>query len=193
MDNPALPLEEIASQAITDVIASVADGADPLNQKLIAITATTKRLSEDCGDDVMSTSQLGLDNDQEKPECPVPSLPMPKTISTQGIAVSYLLRFYNNINLYEREFPKRSTEPPLSEYLQKLRTLVVDHLVLVLHGAFGLEKCKKSPLLPYVLNGNTPSGLIPELLQTTYSDKETFEQVNFYNLFFIILTRPNIL
>ncbi|KAI5638453.1 ubiquitin elongating factor core domain-containing protein [Phthorimaea operculella] len=181
LDNPKLSLDEIASEAIMDVIMQIADGSDPLNQKLIAISETTKRLSEDCSDETLTAGPLGSETDAEKPAeagtCPAPSLPIPNTMASQGLAVSYLLKFYNNINLYERDYPKKSSEPPLSDLLQSLRTMLVNHLVLVLQGGFELEKCRKSPLLPYILIGNTPIGLIPELVEATYLDKEVFEEV----------------
>ncbi|KAJ0174521.1 hypothetical protein K1T71_009629 [Dendrolimus kikuchii] len=176
LDNPKLTLQELTSEALMDVITQIADGADPLNQKLIAISETSKRLSEDSSDDLTS-GPLGSESDPDKSDCPTPSLPIPKTIPTQGLAVSYILRFYNNINLYEREHTKKSSEPPLSDLLQSLRTLLLNHLVLVLQGRFDLEKCRKSPLLRYILIGNTPSGLIPELVLATYMDKEIFEEV----------------
>ncbi|XP_047992257.1 ubiquitin conjugation factor E4 B [Leguminivora glycinivorella] len=178
LDNPKLSLEEMASEALMDVILQISSGADPLNQKLIAVSETTKRLNEDCGDDTLTGGgPLSSDNDPDKSGCPAPSLPIPKTIPTQGLAVSYILRFYNNINIYEREHPKKSSEPPLSDLLQNLRTLLVSNLVLVLRDKVDLEKCRKSPLLPYLLIGNAPTGLIPELLTATYLDKEVFEDV----------------
>ncbi|XP_050347878.1 ubiquitin conjugation factor E4 B [Nymphalis io] len=177
LDNPKLSLEELASEALMDVISQIIDGSDPLNQKLIAVTETTKRLSEDCGDDILTTGHLGSENDSEKTDCPTPSLPIPKTIPQQSLAVSYILKFYSNINLYEREHPKKSSEPPLSDLLQSIRTLLVNNLVLVLRGRFELEKGRKSPLLPYILIGNTPIGLIPEVLLATYPDREAFEEV----------------
>lgn len=182
LDNPKLSLDELASEALMDVITQIADGSDPLNQKLIAVSETSKRLSEDCGDDVLTNGPLGSESDPDKSDCPTPSLPIPKTIPTQGLAVSYILKFYNNINLYEREHPKKSSEPPLSDLLQNLRTLLVNHLVLVLQGRLELEKCRKSPLLPYLLIGNTPTGVIPELLLATYLDKEVFEEVSSFKL-----------
>ncbi|XP_013180036.1 PREDICTED: ubiquitin conjugation factor E4 B-like [Papilio xuthus] len=175
LDNPKLSLEELASEALIDIITQLEDGADPLNQKLIAIAETTKRLMEDCGDDTLTSGPLGSETDNQKSGNTV-NLVLPKTIPTQGLAVSYLLRFYNNINLYEREHPKKSSEPPLSDLLQTLRTLIVNHLVLVLRGKFNLEKCRKSPLLPYILIGSTPIGLIPEILLATYLE-ESFDEV----------------
>lgn len=168
LDNPKLGLEELASEALIDVITQIADSLDPLNQKLIAVSETSKRLSEDCGDDTLTNGPLGSESDTDKATCPAPSLPIPKTIPTEGLAVSYLLKFYNNINVYERDHPKKSSEPPLSDLLQNLRTMLVNHLVLVLRGVFDLEKCSKTPLLPYILIGNTPIGLMPELMQATY-------------------------
>lgn len=164
LDNPKLSLDELASEALMDVITQIADGSDPLNQKLIAITETTKRPSEDCGDDMLTSGPLGSETEVDKSDCPAPSLPLPKTIPTQGLAVSYIVRFYTNINSYEREHSKKSSEPPLSDLLQSLRTLLVNHLVLVLQGKFELEKCRKSALLPYMLVVSPPTGLIPELL-----------------------------
>ncbi|XP_061379207.1 ubiquitin conjugation factor E4 B [Danaus plexippus] len=179
LDNPKLGLEEIASEALMDTLCQIIDGNDPLNQKLIAITETTKRLSEDCGDgdDLLTSGHLGSEADASKSDCPTPSLPIQKPMPSQGLAVSYILKFYNNINLYERDHPKKSSEPPLSDLLQSFRTLLVNNLVLVLRGKYDLEKCRKSPLLPYLLIGNTPIGLIPEVLLATYQDKEAFEEV----------------
>lgn len=180
LDNPKLGLEEIASEALMDTLCQIIDGNDPLNQKLIAITETTKRLSEDCGDgdDLLTSGHLGSEADASKSDCPTPSLPIQKPMPSQGLAVSYILKFYNNINLYERDHPKKSSEPPLSDLLQSFRTLLVNNLVLVLRGKYDLEKCRKSPLLPYLLIGNTPIGLIPEVLLATYQDKEAFEEVS---------------
>lgn len=183
-------MEELASEALMDVITQIIDGSDPLNQKLIAITETAKSLSEDCGDDILTTGHIASETDTEKAECPTPSLPIPKNIPTQGLAVSYILKFYSNINIYEREHAKKSSEPPLSDLLQNLRTLLVNNLVLVLRGRFELEKCRKSPLLPYILIGNTPIGLIPEVLLATYLDQEAFDEVSIYrnaSLMFVIV------
>lgn len=178
LDNRKLSLEELASEALIDVITQIADGSDPLNQKLIAITETTKRPSDECGDDMLTCGPIGSETEADKADCPAPSLPLPKTIPTQGLAVSYIIRFYSNINSYEREYSKKSSEPPLSDLLQSLRTLLVNHLVLVLQGNFELEKCRKSPLLPYMLVVSPPTGLIPELLLATYTNKEVFEEVS---------------
>lgn len=184
LDNPKLAIEELTSEALVDVISQIVDGSDPLNQKLIAVSETSKRLSEDCGDDTLTSGPLGSESDTDKATCPTPSLPIPKTIPTQGLAVSYLLRFYNNINVYERDHPKKSSEPPLSDLLQTLRTLLVRCLILVLRGVFDLEKCGKTPLLPYILIGNTPIGLMPELVQATYKaylftgDRDMMDEVS---------------
>ncbi|CAH2044012.1 unnamed protein product, partial [Iphiclides podalirius] len=180
LDNPKLSLNELASEALMDVIMQIEDGSDPLNQKLIAVSEISVKLIEDYGEDILTSGQLGSETNppsSDKAECPAPTLPIPKAIPTQGLTVSYILRFYNNINLYEREHQKKSSEPPLSDLLQNLRTLLVNHLVLVLRGKFNLEKCRKSPLLPYILIGNTPIGLIPELLLATYLDQEAFDEV----------------
>ncbi|CAB3230739.1 unnamed protein product [Arctia plantaginis] len=176
LDNPKLSLDDLASQALMDVITQIAEGSDPLNQKLIAITETTKRLTEDV-DEMLTSGQVAPEADADKSDCPTPSLPLPKTIPTQGLAVSYIVRFYTNINTYERDHSKKSSEPPLSDLLQSLRTLLVNYLVLVLQCKFDLEKCRKSALLPYVLVVSPPTGLIPELLLATYTNKDVFEEV----------------
>lgn len=173
-------MEELVSEALIDVITQIADGSDPLNQKLIAISETSKRLSEDCGDDTLTSGPLGSESDPDKSECPAPSLPIPKTIPTQGLAVSYILKFYNNMNIYEREHPKKSSEPPLYDLLQSMRTILVNYLVLVLRGRFELEQCRKSPLLRYILIGSTPIGLMPEVLLATHGEQEAFEEVILY-------------
>lgn len=175
LDNPKLSLEELASEALMDVISQIIDGIDPLNQKLNAISETTKHFTEDCG--VLTSTGLSSDTDSEKGDCSSP-LPLQNSIPQSNLAVSYILKFYSNINLYEREHSKKSSEPPLSDLLQSIRTLLVNNLVLILRGKYDLEKGRKSPLLPYILIGNTPIGLIPEVLLATYSDKEAFEEVS---------------
>lgn len=187
IDNAKLSLTEFASQAVMDVITQIADGADPLNQKLIAVSETSKRLNEECGDDAVMSGPLASETDPDKSDCPTPLLPIPKTIPTQGLAVSYLLRFYNNINVYERDHPKKSSEPPISDLLQNLRTLLVNHLVIVLRGGFDLDKCKKSPMLPYVLIANAPCGLVFELMLNTYLEKDAFEEVKHFILILLHL------
>ncbi|XP_041982233.1 ubiquitin conjugation factor E4 B [Aricia agestis] len=177
LDNPDLSLRALASESIMDIISQIIDGSDPLNQKLIAISEMTKQPNEEGGDDILTTGFLGSESDQEKSDCPTPLLPLSQKISTQSLLVSYLLKFYNNIKLYEKDHPKKSSEPPLADLLQTLRTLLVNHLVLVLRNKYDIEKCKKSPLLPYLLNGNAPNGLIPEVMLATYTDQEAFDEV----------------
>lgn len=176
LDNPKLSIDELTSEALMDVMSTLADGSDPLNQKLVAVYETSKKLIEDCGDDNPS-GPLGSETVAEKTECPAPSLPIPESIPSQGLAVSYIMKFYNNINLFERDNAKKSSEPPLSDLLPKLRCMLVKHLVLVLLGRFELEKCRKSPLLPYILIGNAPIGVISELVIATYLDKDAFIEV----------------
>lgn len=177
LDNPKISLDELASQALMDVISTIVDGNDLLNQSPVAIYETSKKPSVDNGDDLTS-GPLSSETETEKTECPAPSLPITKTMPAQGLAVSYLLRFYININFYARGNAKKCSEPPLSDMLQSLRSNIVNHLVLVLLGKFDLEKCPKSPLLPYILIGNAPSGVISELVVATYEDKEVFEEVS---------------
>lgn len=157
-----------------DVISQLADGLDPLSQKLVAVYETSKKLNEDCGDEPLGSES---DPSTEKADCPTPSLPIQETMPSQGLAVSYLLKFHNNVHIYERDNPKKCSEPPLSDLLQNIRSILVNHLVLVLLGNFNLDKCRKSPLLPYILIGNTPLGLIPELLLATNTDSKVLEEV----------------
>lgn len=184
LDNPKLSIDELTSQALMDVMSALIDGTDPLNHKVVAVYETSKNLIEDGGDNTPSappTSEAATD----KTECPAPSLPIPESIPSQGLAVSYIMKFYNNINLYERDNAKKSSEPPLSDLLQNLRSMLVYHLVLVLMGRFELEKCRKSPLLPYILIGNPPIGIISELVFATYLNKEVFTEVRIIALIVI--------
>ncbi|CAK1555609.1 unnamed protein product [Leptosia nina] len=180
LDNPKLTLNEIASEALMDVMMQILDGSDPLNHRALLALLTRqsmKELSEECVDDLLAKDPNTIQIDPEEGECPKPLLPLPKDITNQALAVSYLLKFYYNINIYERDYPKKSSEPPLSDLLLSLRTLIVDHLVLVLRRKFDLEKSRKSPLLPYIMIRNTPTGLISELMLNTYQDEEAFEEV----------------
>ncbi|VVC87251.1 unnamed protein product [Leptidea sinapis] len=180
LDNPNISLEELASQAIMDVIGQISDGSDPLNYKpLVAVLTrdSMKELSEENDDDPLAKDPSTIKPEVEEGECPKPSLPLPKDIPSQSLAVSYLAKFYYNINIYERDYPKKSSEPPLSDLLLNLRKIIVDHLILVLRGQFGLVKSRKSPLLPYVMLCITPLGLLSELLRAIYQDQDALEEV----------------
>lgn len=186
LDNPKLSLGELTSEAIMDIMNTLADGSDPLNQKPTAVYETSKKLIEECGDETSSVPPSS-ETDTDKTECPAPSLPIPESVPAQGLAVSYIFKFYNNINLYGRDNAKKSSEPPLSGLLQNLKSMLVNHLVLVLQGRFGLEKCRKSPLLPYIMIGNAPIGIISDLLCITYKDQEVFEEVFIAQYYYEVL------
>ncbi|CAH4029952.1 ubiquitin conjugation factor E4 B [Pieris brassicae] len=180
LDNPKLSIDELASEALMDVMLQIVDGSDPLNHKALVVLLmkqSMKELSEECVDDLFAKDPNNLDMDTEEGECPSPLLPLPKDITNQALAVSYLLKFYYNVNVYERDNPKKSSVPPLSDLILSMQSLIVDHLVLVLRRKFELQKSRKSPLLPYLMTGNTPTGLIPEILLNTYEDQEALDEV----------------
>ncbi|XP_048766609.1 ubiquitin conjugation factor E4 B-like [Ostrea edulis] len=93
--------------------------------------------------------------------------------------MNYLMDCYDRAGLEERLAPKRASVPPLSLMLSSVRRQCVCHTALVLQGVLTKSRsiAGSSLLLPYLLSHNLPRGFLPELVQTTCNDFDTFRRV----------------
>lgn len=122
--------------------------------------------------------------------CPIPSLPLPGLLSKPdnskqtpvGLIFNYLLEAYSRVALEERNFPKKSSIPPLSELLGELRCQVIHYTALVLQGLIvddgdSAGKPGTSLLLNPLLNQTLPRGFVSELVARTSHDFEAFSAI----------------
>ena len=65
----------------------------------------------------------------------------------------------------------------MSTLLSSARNQCVCHTALVLQGALTRQRSGLSLLLPYLLSHNLPRGFLPELVQTTCHDRDTFFRI----------------
>ncbi|XP_011502068.1 PREDICTED: ubiquitin conjugation factor E4 B [Ceratosolen solmsi marchali] len=170
---------DIINQAIMEVLFKFANGEDPL--KDIAID-----ISLDCQDSpndpkaspmlspVTSNSinplanQLNASNEDQ---------------STHSKSLAYLIDSYARVAVEERNHPKRSSVPPLSEVLTNLRAQCVQYASLVLQGH--LPGCQqpevgagcRSALLNNMLSQNLPRGFLHELVTRNQGNSEAFERI----------------
>lgn len=93
--------------------------------------------------------------------------------------ISYLMDCYDRAGLEERLAPKRASVPPLSLMLSSARHQCVCHTAIVLQGGLTTPRSVggNSLLLSYLLSHNLPRGFLPELVQTTCDDRDTFRRV----------------
>lgn len=125
--------------------------------------------------------------------CPVPTLPLPGLCAPkpddakqtpQSAILAYLFESYARVALEERNHPKKSSIPPLSDVLSDLRCQIVHHASLVLQGLIvergcegGGGKSRDSPLLEALLQQTLPRGFVSELVARTCQDEGVFSRI----------------
>lgn len=176
LEHKYVDVTDIASQALMEVLYMFSRGEDPLKE----IAAD---MSSDREDSPNSQASPSLSPVVTLPSCPVPTLPLSSsTKSLQPKSLIYLLDCYSRVAVEERNHPKRSSVPPLSEILAMMRAQCVQHASLVLQGLIGV--CLNStllasttPLLYPVLLQNLPRGFLHELVARTHSNPHTFNKI----------------
>ncbi|XP_014216828.1 ubiquitin conjugation factor E4 B [Copidosoma floridanum] len=172
-------IADLTSQAIMEVLFKFSSGEDPL--KDIAVD-----VSLDCKDNPSNLST--------PMQSPVTTLPVdPSTSSQPDVTPSdqspepksivYLLDCYARVAAEEKNHPKRSSVPPLSDVFATLRAQCVQHVSLLLQGYLPSDQASqpssscKSALLPYVLKQKLPRGFLHELVARTHTDSEAFSGI----------------
>lgn len=91
----------------------------------------------------------------------------------------YLMECYARVGVEERNAPKRTSIPPLSEVLSTIRALCIQHSILVLKGvlSFPRPSSKQSLVLPYLLSQSMPRGFLHDLVAVLHNDQLTFQEI----------------
>ncbi|CAG5126106.1 unnamed protein product, partial [Candidula unifasciata] len=100
--------------------------------------------------------------------------------STQLSILKYLMDCYDRVAVEEKNAPKRTSIPPLSDALSVARSQCVHYTCLVLQGAFSQQAGSQigySTLIPFLLSRNLPRSFLSELVHTTHEDRGTFMKI----------------
>ncbi|KAJ8676226.1 hypothetical protein QAD02_012012 [Eretmocerus hayati] len=168
-------VSDLCCQALMEVLSKFAKGEDPL---------------KDIAADVSIECDDGSSNQVSPMLSPVTTTPMDintnrrndssEHLPTQPKCLVYLLACYTRVAVEERNNPKRSSVPPISDVLVTLRAQCVQHVSLLLQGR--LPGCKtdeacKSDLTEFILHQTLPRGFLHELVARTYNNQQVFEKI----------------
>lgn len=116
--------------------------------------------------------------------CPVPVLLTKYTDgdTPQKLALNYLMDCYARVAAEERNHPKKSSIPPLSDLLTELRSQMVQHTALVLQGYIVPASVLSNKLTPSLLfapfvQQMLPRGFISELVMRTHTNQALFSKI----------------
>ncbi|XP_015113341.1 ubiquitin conjugation factor E4 B [Diachasma alloeum] len=180
-DQKPLDPTEIISQSLMEVLQMFTRDEDPLK----GVSMETASDREDSPNSQASPLTSPVD---PLPSYSLASLPLPPgekgeklEKSPQLKSLLYLLDCYTRVSVEERNQPKRSSVPPISELLACLRAQCVQYSSLVLQGVLdapGLQAFSgSSPLLIPVLSQTLPRGFLHELVARTHSNPQTFNKI----------------
>lgn len=116
--------------------------------------------------------------------CPIPLLTMKNPeITTQEpivLAINFLMDSYNRVSVEERNQPKKSSIPPLSEVLSELRSQIIHYTTLIVQGYIfdvSVGDNSTSHLFNSILQQSIPRGFLTELVTRTYTNEKVFSNV----------------
>ena len=163
---------DIINEALIEVLFMFSRGEDPLKE-------ITMDVSLDLEDSPNSQTSPLVSPLMTLPTCPLPFLSSDKS---QPKSLIYLMDCYTRVAIEERNHPKRSSIPPLSEVLAILRAQCIQHTNLVLQGLIGLGPnstlpMNSSPLLYPLLSQKLPRGFLHELVARTHTNAQTFNKI----------------
>lgn len=163
---------DIINEAVVEVLHMFSQGEDPLKE-------ITMDVSLDLEESPNSQTSPLLSPIMTLPSCPLPAISSDKS---QPKSLTYLMDSYTRVAIEERNHPKRSSIPPLSEVLAILRAQCIQHTNLVLQGLIGLPQnssppMNTSPLLYALLSQKLPRGFLHELVARTHTNTQTFNKI----------------
>lgn len=176
-ETPTILPDDLVSQSIMEVLSQVASGKNP-----------TKNLTQDTGENnSLNSSPTQNLSPVVSPVGNAPVSNTPATVTTttqtpQNIALIYLTDSYSRVAVEERNHPKKSSIPPLSDVLADLRSQLVHYSAIVLQGmiteydTMSLHK-DVSPLLGPLMNQTLPRGFVSELVARTHSNTHVFSKI----------------
>ncbi|KAF7278364.1 hypothetical protein GWI33_008496 [Rhynchophorus ferrugineus] len=177
-DNPHLPIRDQTSSAIMEILNLIARGNNPFKN----ITPSHQDISDTYSVHSGSVSPIQSSPSTSDMQCPVPALIMREGAveSPITLAINFLMDSYNRVAQEERNHPKKSSIPPLSDVLTEVRAQLIQYATLVVQGRVvpGLEEgYGKSPLLAPIVHQTVPRGFLTELVTRTYANEKLFDKV----------------
>ena len=178
-------LPQTASHALTQ---KLVDATEIINEGLMEILCMFTR-----GDDPLKEINADMSSDREdSPNSQASPLLSPIATlcrcdicckSSQPKSLLYLLDCYTRVATEERNHPKKSSTPPLSDVLAVLRAQCVQYSTLVLQGLVGIPQSSAThhlsmiPLLYPVLSQSLPRGYLHELVARTHTNPGLFNKI----------------
>lgn len=179
--------EDLISQSIYEVISQISSGKNPTKNIVQVDTGDSSSLNS------VSPTQNLSPMLSPVSSCPVPLLPLPTTSTNTNtnksepaptppmIALIYLTDSYTRVSVEERNHPKKSSTPPLSDILSDIRMQLVHYTSLILQGFLldepNTNNRNQSILIAPLLSQAIPRGFIPELIARTHSSTQIFSKI----------------
>jgi ubiquitin conjugation factor E4 B len=173
--NPSTSIRDVVSNALMEVIVQISKGNNPFKDLIQG------------NSDAADTSSINSLSPSPSPShgCPIPTLPVKRVDASNdgpmNLALNYLMDCYNRVGVEERNQPKRSSIPPLSDALTEVRAQLVHFTTLLLKGYIipneELYKFGRSPLLTPILQQTLPRGFLTELVTRTHTNDKLFSSV----------------
>ncbi|EFA08149.1 ubiquitin conjugation factor E4 B [Tribolium castaneum] len=171
--HPQTSIRDIISNALMEIIVQISQGNNPFKDLIPS-------------NDTADTSSINSLSPSPSPShtCPIPTLPIKRVEVAEtplNLALNYLMDCYNRVSVEERNHPKRSSIPPLSDVLTEVRAQLVHYTTLLLQGFIiandELYKFGRSPLLSPILQQTLPRGFLTELVTRTHTNTSLFSSV----------------
>lgn len=166
----SLTIQDLISQSLMEMIILIANGLIP--HKILQDTNSSADNTS-----LSSTSPTHSPINSPVGNCPAPLLPFVSQNSNQPeiatyprlIAINYLADVFARVGIEERNQPKKSNVPPMSDTLYELRVQSIQYTALVLQGGNLFEegefdKKTDSLLLPALLHQSLPNGKYSTLI-----------------------------
>ncbi|KAK0083631.1 hypothetical protein PV325_008472 [Microctonus aethiopoides] len=175
---------DIVNRGLMEVLYIFTRGEDPLN----GITSDMSSDGEDSPEsktsclETSSSANHPATSSSSSSAYPLPTLTLTSAKkNSQPKSLFYLLDCYTKAAVEERNHPKRSSIPPISDVLACLRAQCIQHASLVLQGVVGVNDITNitstSPLLYPVLTQTLPRGFLHELVARTHSNPQAFNKI----------------
>ncbi|XP_059145993.1 ubiquitin conjugation factor E4 B-like isoform X2 [Physella acuta] len=93
--------------------------------------------------------------------------------------LKYLIDCYDRVAIEEKNSPKKTSIPPMSDALSIARNQCVCYSSLTLQGVFTQSRSATgySPLIPFLLSHNLARGFLSELVHTFHQDTATLHKI----------------
>ncbi|KAJ9575045.1 hypothetical protein L9F63_007780, partial [Diploptera punctata] len=169
----SIDVQDLINQALMEVLAQFGRGENPLRD--------------------LAPGGMASQGTPDNLDSPGVSSSISDTLqSAHGRILLYLMECYARVAVEERNHPKRSSIPPLSDVLAEIRAQCVQYASLALQGVLSEEELPRtSPLLSPVLSQSLPRGFLPELVARTHTNQELFAKVFGPVLQGLLLTMQN--